>query len=733
MPGWPLDLPFLPDFPRSRAPLLALAAALLSGASPVLAQNAIDDLESLPPLAPIDEELPSDIDPAAPLPALPGDDNMGDWVVDWPDFSTPLAPLEPLADALVVEGEDPDPFAEANAEPDGDGTLVAEGSGSAPAEIEVAEALRYSVTLRPFGVIADERFHQRFDGLSVLRASDDDPANGAQVNRRVREDSDLLDRMLRNEGYYDATVTSDIRSLEGRLEVEFGVEAGPRYTYDAVNLRGLAAAGPEEAARLAPFYARDSTTPEPDGTVRPGTPLAPGDFIVADDIIDAQGHLQFAMRETGYPFGAVGQELVTIDHDIRQGTLDQAVTPGARLRFGSIVANDGGLLGARHIQRIARFRPGDYYRYSDTDDLRRALIATGLVASVDIRPVANPDGQVVDMAVDLTPAPPRTVAGQLGFSSGQGFRAEVSWEHRNLFPPEGALILRGIAGTREQLGSVTVRRNNFITRDRVLTVQALASNIDSDAFDARTIHLSGRLERATTLIFQKRWSWAFGAEILGTDELAFVPAANADIRRRYLIAGAFGLVSYDRSNNLLDPTRGFRLTARVAPEVSLNNGTRTYIRGQFDATGYLPVSDRVVLAGRARIGTIVGAERDDIAPSRRYYAGGGGSVRGYGYQRIGPRSADNDPVGGTGLFEVAAEARIKLFGDFSIVPFIDAGNVYDTSFPDITDVGDLQFGAGIGVRYATNFGPIRVDVGTPINPRPGDSRIGVYVSLGQAF
>jgi translocation and assembly module TamA len=706
---------------------------LLSGTAPVMAQDRLDDLENLPALAPIDEAVPPEVDPAAPLPELPGDDNDAAWVADWPDLSTPLAPLEPLPDTVIVEGEEPDPFAQANAEPDVDGAIVAEGAGDAPAEIAVADSLRYTVSLRQFGAIADDRFQDRFDGLSVLRAGDDDPANGAQINRRIREDTQLLDRMLRNEGYYDATVISEVRSESGRLEVAFGVEPGPRYTYDAVNLNGLAAAGREEAARLAPFYARDSLTIEPDGIVRPGTPLAPGDFIVADDIIDAQGHLQFQMRETGYPFGSVGEELVTIDHDVRKGTLDQAVTPGARLRFGSIIANDGGLLGARHIQRIARFRPGEYYRYSDTDDLRRALIATGLVASVDIRPVANADGTSVDTEVGLTPAPPRTIAGQLGFSSGQGFRAEASWEHRNLFPPEGALILRGIVGTREQLGSITFRRNNFRARDRVLTAQALVSNVDSDAFQARTIQLSGRLERASTLIFQKRWSWAFGAEILGTDELAFVPARNVTERQRYFIGGAFGLVSYDRSNNLLDPTRGFRLTARVAPEVSFNNGTRPYVRGQFDATGYLPVGQRVVLAGRARVGAIVGANRDDIAPSRRYYAGGGGSVRGYGYQRIGPLDPDNDPIGGTSLFEIAAEARIKAFGDFSVVPFIDAGNVYPSSLPSLSELGDIRVGAGVGIRYATNFGPIRVDVGTPLNPRPGDSRIAVYVSLGQAF
>ncbi|MFM6854056.1 MAG: BamA/TamA family outer membrane protein, partial [Sphingopyxis sp.] len=118
-----------------------------------------------------------------------------------------------------------------------------------------------------------------------------------------------------------------------------------------------------------------------------------------------------------------------------------------------------------------------------------------------------------------------------------------------------------------------------------------------------------------------------------------------------------------------------------------------------------------------------------IAPSRRYYAGGGGSVRGFGYQAIGPLDAQGDPTGGKSLLELAAEARIR-FGTFSIVPFVDAGNVSDGSMPGLDD---LRVGAGVGVRYHSNFGPIRVDVGTPINRRAGDSLVGVYVSLGQAF
>ena len=293
--------------------------------------------------------------------------------------------------------------------------------------------------------------------------------------------------------------------------------------------------------------------------------------------------------------------------------------------------------------------------------------------------------------------------------------------------------MRGIIGTREQLASVTFRRNNWLERDRVLTAQALVSNIESDAFSAQTIHLQGRVERPSTLIYQKVWSWAAGAEVLGTDELAFVPALNAEAKRRYVIGGLFGLLSYDRSNNLLDPTRGFRLTGRIAPEISFLQGTFAYARGQLDGTYYRPVGDRTVLAGRVRLAGIVGASRDNIAPSRRLYSGGGGSVRGYGYQRIGPLAPNGRPLGGTSLIEFAAEARIRAFGNFSIVPFIDAGNVYPTALPSFSDIGSMRIGAGVGVRYATNFGPIRVDVGTPLNPRPGDSRIAVYVSLGQAF
>ena len=187
-------------------------------------------------------------------------------------------------------------------------------------------------------------------------------------------------------------------------------------------------------------------------------------------------------------------------------------------------------------------------------------------------------------------------------------------------------------------------------------------------------------------------------------------------------------------DDLLDPTEGFRLGVRLSPEVSRTLGSEHfYLRGQVEGTYYLQASDSIVVAGRARFASIPGAPVSAIAPSRRLYAGGGGSVRGYEYKGIGPRNSLGDPRGGRSLTELSVEARIRtgLFGGaFGIVPFIDAGTVGEDATPGFDEI---KLGAGIGARYHTSFGPLRIDVGVPLNPGPNDPKFGVYVGLGQSF
>ena len=211
-------------------------------------------------------------------------------------------------------------------------------------------------------------------------------------------------------------------------------------------------------------------------------------------------------------------------------------------------------------------------------------------------------------------------------------------------------------------------------------------------------------------------------------------ARGALVSRQFYIGALPATLAYDGSDDLLDPKRGFRLSGRISPEVSLERTTFGYVRVQLDGSYYQPVGERLVVAGRARFGGIAGASGQSIAPSRLFYAGGGGSVRGFGYQLLGPRNALNEPIGGRSLAEFSLEARVRLpvfGGNFGVVPFVDAGNVYTSSIPDFA--GGVRVGVGLGLRYYSQFGPIRIDVGTPLSRRANESAVSVQVSLGQAF
>jgi translocation and assembly module TamA len=658
-----------------RAPLAACAAAaILSPISPVRSQS----------------QGSAELDPTAPL------DPMPDIGVDWPDLNAPdIAPLhdEPVAPA---EGID-EPVAKSVA-------------------IDATEEHRYTVALEGLRDADDEAaLVKAFDEQSALREGKGEAANAAQIDRRSRADADLLAELLRSRGYFDAEVDPKIGSTGDTLQVVLAATPGRQYTFRSVDLPGLDAVG-EDADSLRKAFA-----------------VKAGDPVVADTVIKAGASLQAALGEEGYALAEIGEQRIEIDHRTQTASLVLPVHAGPVARFGQFTVSGSPPFPPSHIATIARFHPGDQFKRSEVNDLRRALIATGLVASADVKLVPSADRRTINVDVHLEPAPYHTIAGELGYGTGEGIRAEASWQHRNFVNPEGALTLRGVAGTQEQLASVEFRRSNFRRRDQTLDILALASNVDRDAYRAKTIQLGGLIERQSNIIWQKKWTWSYGADLIATNERGiFEDITNKETRKFFIVALPVSL-RYDGTDNLLDPTTGFRLGGSVSPEVSAKGGSLQYGRVQLDASAYHPVSDSIVVAGRVRLGTIIGARSSEIAPSRRFYSGGGGSVRGYGYQRLGPRDAFDDPIGGRGLAEFGLEARIRLKafgGNFGVVPFLDGGTLTTDAMPDF---GKWQLGAGLGVRYYSSFGPIRVDVGTPLNPRANDARVAVVVSLGQAF
>jgi translocation and assembly module TamA len=649
--------------------------------------------------------------PMPQVPAPPGAETVPDAPV--PEDPALTEPLPPLATFDVTTPP------------------AAAGDEQEPAPV------RYALEVRG---LDEADLKGRFLELSALEDGDNEATNAAQIAARAREDELLLVRLLRSEGYYDGTGTVTIAQAlppaEGQpaqpLTVTVTAVTGTRYNLGAITIQG-----PE-------------TTPP--GLAREALALKTGDPIVAATITAAEGNVPLRLSEQGYPFPEIGLRDVLLDPATHVGDYTLPVEAGPRARFGGYTTEGDLAFDAEHVGVLARFDRGQLYDSRLVDDLREAMVATNLFASVSAEPVrtgqtAEDGTEYVNILVRQDAGPARSLTASAGFATGEGLRIEGGWEHRNLFPPEGALRLAAVAGTQEQSVNVQFRRSNAGKRDRTVLLQAEAGRRDYLAFKGYTARLNGLISRESTPIWQKRWTWAYGAELIATNETQFRVRDAPDPDATYFIAGLIGQLGYDRSNSLLNPTEGFRLLGRLNPEASLQNGTTGYLRSLIEGSAYYPVGDQIVVAGRARFGSIFGIERNALAPSRRFYAGGGGSVRGFGFQELGPKleianpKFDPDdpdekdkptrliPIGGRSLTEFSLEGRYR-FGDYGVVAFVDAGQVTESETPGVSE---LRFGIGVGGRLYTNFGPLRVDVATPIGRRRGESPISVYVSIGQAF
>ncbi|WP_432265030.1 autotransporter assembly complex protein TamA [Croceicoccus esteveae] len=665
-------------------------------------------------------------------------------------LSAPLTPADDAAPLDVPALADGDPVEEIGDAPVRDAELVAplEPIGSFEVEpVQFAEDVNASETqtiaydvrltgLEEVDDLSDANLRDMFNDLSVLEDGDGKAQNIAQISARLEQDGELISNILASQGWFNAFVTTRIDRGEQdggqALAAVIEVQPNQRYDFSAIDVQ----AGPTQPADL----------------VRDNLALEVGAPIIAARVLAAEARVAVALPRNGYPFAQVGARDILLDRDTADGVYTLPVETGPRSVFGGIETAGDLAFDADHVATLARFERGEVYDSDLVDDLRQALVATGLFNTVTVVPQqtgeeAGGGTQYASLLVTQDEGPPRTIAGSGGYGTGQGVRVEATWTHRNLFPPEGALIVGAVAGTKEQGAGVTFRRSNAGRRDRAFQIVGEALHSDYDAFEAYTGRLSARVSYDSTSIWQKRFTYAYGAQLLGTNEQDFDRVAGERVRRTFFIAGLVGQLGFDTTDSLLDPTDGFRVTALVEPEGSLQDGFRGYVRTRLDGSAYRSFGSSFVLAGRIAAGSIQGIDRFALAPSRRFYAGGGGSVRGFGYQELGPKVLEPNPnfdpedpddeddplrvrpIGGRSFNEAAAEVRYR-FGNYGIVAFVDAGQVYEKSLPDASDI---RFGAGIGGRFYTNFGPLRLDVATPINRQEGESRFAVYVSIGQAF
>jgi translocation and assembly module TamA len=364
---------------------------------------------------------------------------------------------------------------------------------------------------------------------------------------------------------------------------------------------------------------------------------------------------------------------------------------------------------------------------------RQVLLESGLFSTLEITPAANPaTPDEVRMTIAATERARRTIGVGIGYNTSQGVGANAFWENRNLFGHAEYLKLQAAVGQQTDDFVATFRRPDFLATDQNFLTTAQVTNNTPVAYDSRQGLVSPGIERHFGRLLTL--GIAFEGIRASAEELAFANTLTAaDRTKKYSLLGVPAYLKLDATDNLLNPTQGWRVLLSMTPAHTISSPNLTFVTSLVSASSYWSVlaDDRTVLAAQAAFASLAGAPLAELPADQKIYAGGGGSIRPYGYQMAGPLDSNNIPIGGRSSVVVNLEARIKVTSTIGVVPFFDAGSYYETSVPQIGH--ELLYGVGLGLRYYTSFGPLRLDLATPLRRRSGDAPIQVYISLGQAF
>jgi translocation and assembly module TamA len=623
------------------------------------------------------------------------------------------------------------------------------GSDDDPPEAASVDAIVYDVDFE--GTDDKDLLQALRDASTLYRLRQDPPPDGEGVIRRAEVDGPRLTDALWGAGYYNGAVSILVDGVpmaasregasrsSGRLElyrrrapvpIRVVVNAGTQFTIRNVVVRNSVTRVPFDETILPPYIAR----------------LRVGDPARSASILAAEARIVDHFRGRGHPFAKALSRDAVVDH--RSGTLDVTfvLEPGPVAGLGPVTVKGTETVDPAVVRSFIYTQPGDPYSPDALRDIRKSVSRIEALASVRVREAEALDANGnLPLAIEVTERPPRLVGFGLRYSTIDGPGVRAYWAHRNLFG--GAERLRFdadlfladndrpydfLTGKREKEWDWSDLGGRFSVSFLKPALWGTRNDLLVDAFAARET-TEGYTSRAAggTAVIRRRFSDTFS--IQGGIEVEHGQASDVLGQVDYTLVGLPLSLTYDSTDNPLDPTRGFKISGGVTPypDVLGSDPGLFLVRGQASTYYSFDEEGRYILAGRVGFGSLSGADLADIPANRRFFAGGGGSVRGYEYRSLGPRGPFDEPIGGRSLLEGSIEARIKVTDVIGIVPFVDAGTAFESSIPDFDE--SIRVAAGIGLRYYTGIGPIRLDVAFPVDRRKGDSAAALYISLGQAF
>lgn len=543
------------------------------------------------------------------------------------------------------------------------------------------------------------------------------PESRFDARRRAREAAESAIAALRSEGFYAYEVVPDVTEGEPPRAV-VRVTPGEQFVIQDPKVEWVGAPPIPEVAQAGVEVMQ----------------LTPGQPGRAGDILGAEGRIVAAIQSKGYADVEARPRQVIVDH------ADHSVRPTFHIAAGELVRLDGvsvvtdGRTNPAWVRGLAPWKHGDAYTPDAVAELERRLLDVGVYDSVTVS-LATKDKAVDGLrpvVVSLADRPSRTLELGAGYSTSDGPGFDAKWIHYNRFRRADTLTFAARLARIQQLLDVELALPHWRRPGQTLKVGGGLIGHDTDAFRDGGAGVRIDVERRYTKTTYV--TVGLSADYTVTEEKTAVNPLATPVGERLRLGLLTGLAAFalDRSNDPLDPTSGWRLEARAEPTGITGDRTLAYVKAQAQASIYFPLDSKAatVLAGRLKLGSILGGRIPDVPADRRFFGGGGGSVRGYAYQAVGPRLSDNTPQGGLSLFETSFEIRRKVSQRWGVVAFVDAGSVGTQQTPDFRN---YSVGAGVGVRYDLGFGPFRVDVAVPLNRRKGDGKFQAYLSIGQSF
>lgn len=585
----------------------------------------------------------------------------------------------------------------------------------------VSDPVKYSLTFN--GGDADKDLTGKLEDASALVQEKEEPVNGdLGVVIKARDDRERLLAALYENARYGAVVNITVAGTpidelppvpefprDKPVPVTVDVVPGPVFTIGNVSLTG-------DATKFDPADYDLDIGAQANSTL----------------VISAAGKMVEDLEKEGRPLARLTERGLTADHKSNTVDIRIGAEGGPVADVGDVTVSGTKTVDPEFVEKWSRLDRNKKYSPEEIKDANERLRKLGVFSSINIVKADRLDQNGrIPLAIEVNDGKQRYFGLGAQFSSMDGFGLQGYWGHRNLFGAAESLKITGSVsrlGTEwdykklDYLASIEFSKPGIFDPYSTLNVSAIAQQVNPDNYRSTSFtklaNVAYELNKRDTLTAGGDLTWNETDDFRG--ESQFLTFSIPVVWTR------------DASDNQLDPKEGYRLRLTGIPSYEIYRGNFfTTLDGQ--VTGYTSfgADDRVTLAGKFAVGSLLMAPGlEDVPAPRRFYLGGGGTVRGYAYQEISPRNGDGDALGGRSYMLASFETRVKITDTVGVVPFLDVGSVSKETYPDFSDI---RAGAGLGIRYATPFGPLRLDVAMPLNKYEDGTRFGIYAGIGQSF